>query len=155
MQTASVTRRQPPGRHHLEKRGAGINVSDDDVLRGSRDRGRRGRSRASLVEFQCWTLGVQCDMVFNVRELDSKAINRGWIRDRGRCGQCCGGCRRHAVGWEVDQTLAIVRLRNADSGGDVLWCRWCRQQHVGGGGVIAGGLGIGVSGVVVARYEAR
>jgi hypothetical protein len=55
--TAAGTRRlhlcQPPGAHHLEKRGAGINVGEDDVLGGSRDRGRRGRCRAGLVESRC------------------------------------------------------------------------------------------------------
>ena len=51
--------RQPPGAHHLEKRGAGINVCEHDVLGWSRDRGRRGRCRAGLVESRCRTLGVQ------------------------------------------------------------------------------------------------
>ena len=79
--TCRLHLRQPPGAHHLEKRGAGINVCEHDVLGWSRDRGRRGRCRAGLVESRCRTLGVQCDMVFNVGELDGKVINTGRIRD--------------------------------------------------------------------------
>jgi len=58
-------------------------------------------------------------MVFNVGELDDKVINTGRSKGRGRCGRCCGGCCRLAVGGErsIDLMLAVVGVGDGDAVG--------------------------------------